>query len=185
VPGCDARIDDAALLAYWAGDAAAPEADALEDHLFGCDACTARLTALSSLQAGVAALAREGRVWGLLTRSLLNRLQRDGVRIRVYVLEPGDTVACAAHPGDDLLVAALRADFSHAPTASLAVTGADSPVPDIAEIAVPPSAREVLVAVPGRGARELPSVRLALRLTTSDGRRVLGEYVLDHTRLAP
>ena len=67
---------------------------------------------MSSLGAGLAALARRGHVAGVVSRALLNRIQRDGVQVRLYSLSPGERVPCAAFPGDDLLVLALRADFS-------------------------------------------------------------------------
>jgi hypothetical protein len=80
-------------------------------------------TRLRWIRAGLAALVRLGRVRGIMSRSLLNRLQRDGVRVRLYSLSPGETVPCAVIPGDDLVVTALRADFSAADAVTLSVMG--------------------------------------------------------------
>jgi hypothetical protein len=43
----------------------------------------------------------------------------------MYWLAPGETVPCAVYPGDDVVVTALRADFSGVETVSLVVTGPD------------------------------------------------------------
>jgi hypothetical protein len=45
------------------------------------------------------------RVSAIISRSLLNRTQRDGVHIRFYSLLPAETVPCAVFPGDDLVAA--------------------------------------------------------------------------------
>ena len=89
-PRCDAPVSDADLLDYWIQ--AMPEMDAgqIEEHLFSCGECTARLDAMASLGAGLASLARLGRVSGIVSRALLNRLQRDGVHVRMYSASPGE-----------------------------------------------------------------------------------------------
>lgn len=182
---CDARISDDVLLDYWLGDVAIGDADALEQHVFECENCTARLERLASLQGAVAALARQGRVSGLISRALLNRLQRDGLHVRWYSLAPGETVPCAIFPEDDLVVTSLRADFSAVRRVSLSVVAPGAPsVWDPAEIEVSPSDTEVLLALSGAQGRALPSMRLELTLTAIDPeRRFLGQYVLDHTAL--
>jgi hypothetical protein len=100
--------------------------------------------------------------------------------LRIYTLEPGETVPCAVHAGDDLIVTVLRADFSDS-TAVRLTTGSDSPVPGIDEIAVSPSEREVIMAIPGRDAHDLPSMRLEMTLTSTSDGRILGQYVLEHS----
>jgi Putative zinc-finger len=115
---CDAPVSDDDLLDYWTHAIGGAEAEQLEEHLFTCGACTARLEAMSTLGAGLAALVRRGRVSGIVSRALLNRMQRDGVQVRLYTLSPGESVPCAAFPGDDLLVVSLRADFAGSESAA-------------------------------------------------------------------
>ena len=133
---CNAPIPDETLLDYWARDLAdGDEMDRVEEHLFACGDCSARLHDMASLGAGLAALARQGRVTGIVSRTLLNRMQRDGVHVRLYSVVSGETVPCAVFPDDDLVVAALRADFSVADTVTLSVMGpGDSPIGEVDDV---------------------------------------------------
>jgi len=183
-PRCDAPIPDETLLDYWARDLADGEgADRVEEHLFACGDCSARLQRMASLGTGLATLMRQGRVSGIVSRALLNRMQRDGVRVRLYSLSPGETVPCTIFPGDDLVVAALRADFSGVHAVRLSMTGpGDSPMGEFDEVPVSRPDGEVLWAMAGTVARQLPSMRLRITLASAGGTRaVLGEYVLDHS----
>jgi hypothetical protein len=138
---------------------------------------------MASLGVGLAALARRGRLSGIVSRSLLNRMQRDGVQIRLYVLSPGERVPCAAFAGDDLVVASLRADFAGSETVAVSVTGPDGTVFDHASgVPVARTDVEILWATPGEIVRRLPSVRLRITLTSQTPRAaLLAEYELDHT----
>ena len=85
MPSCHAPIPDETLLDYWARDLAdGDETDRVEEHLFACGDCSARLQDMASLGTGLAALAHQGRVTGIVSRTLLNRMQRDGVHVRLY-----------------------------------------------------------------------------------------------------
>jgi Putative zinc-finger len=180
--GCDAPIRDENLLEYWCRDLSGRDADRIEEHLFACAGCAARLDRLASLQGGIAALARKGRISGIISRALLNRLQRDGVTIRVYALASGETIPCAAFPADDLVVVALRADLTGVDAVSLSVAQAGQELREITEAPARPQDREVLWATPGAVVRQMPSTRLYLTLSVAGSdRRVLGEYVLDHS----
>jgi hypothetical protein len=177
---CAAPIADETLADYWTDDLAPPDAAAIEDHVFACSACARRLDAVASLGEGLASLARQGRISGVISHALLNRLQRDGVTVRLYTLSPGDTVPCAVFPGDDVVVVAMRADLSGVRTVTLRATGpGDVTVAEIADVPVS-SAGDVLWATPGAVIRQMPSQHVHLTLRASDGTGVLGEYVLDH-----
>lgn len=187
MPRCTTPVSDESLLAYWVNELAAEEADRLEAHVFECGDCATRLEDLVSLGRGLTALVRQGRISGVVSRALLNRMQRDGVYLRLYALSPGETVPCTIFPGDQLVMAALRADFSGVRAVVLSVTGPDgSPVSEIADIPVAPSEGEVLWALSGPVVRQMPSMRLQLTLTSADAdRAVLGEYILEHTAAEP
>lgn len=182
MPRCSAPVSDETLLAYWVGELEAGASDRLETHVFACGECAARLDAMVTVGSGLAALVRQGRISGIVSRALVNRMQRDGVYLRLYALSPGETVPCTVFPGDDLVMAALRADFSGVEAVTLSVTGpGGSPMSEIADIPVSPSEGEVLWALPGAVVRQMPSTRLELTLTSAGpDRAVLGEYALEH-----
>jgi hypothetical protein len=136
--GCDAPIRDETWIDYWSRDLGAEEAGSIEEHLFVCGDCAGRLEGIASLGTGIATLVRKGSVSGIMSRALLNRMQRDGVHIRVYSLLPAETVPCAVFPGDDLVVVALRADLAGVRVVTLSVTGpGDAPMGEVAEVPCP------------------------------------------------
>jgi hypothetical protein len=188
MPKCQAPVPDATLLDYRARDLAdGDETDRVEEHLFACADCSARLHRLAALGTGLATLVRQGRVSGIVSRALLNRMQRDGIHVRMYSLVPGETVPCAVFPGDDLVVAALRADFSGVDAVTLSVTGpGDSPSGEIDDVPVSRPDGEVLWATPAAVVRQMPSMRLQLTLASAGAARAeLGKYVLDHSASTP
>ena len=188
MPRCRAPIPDGTLLDYWARDLAdGDETDRVEEHLFACGDCSARLHRLAALGPGLATLVRQGRVSGIVSRALLNRMQRDGIHVRMYSLVPGETVPCAVFPDDDLVVAALRADFSGVDAVTLSVTGpGDSPSGEIDDVPVSGPDAEVLWATPAAVVRQMPSMRLQLTLASAGATRAeLGRYVLDHSASTP
>ena len=182
-PQCDAPVSDDNLLDYWIHAIDGTDAEQIEEHLFRCAACTARFEAMASLGLGLRELVRRGRVAGILTRELLNRMQRDGVHVRQYVLSPGDRVPCAAFPDDDLVVVAMRADFGGADAVSVSLIDEDgSVIEQVNDIAVGSRDVELLWATPGEIIRRLPTAcrRLTVRAQTPQP-RLLAEYELDHT----
>ena len=191
-PGCQAPIPDGTLLDYWArdlppGGADGDETDRVEEHLFACGDCSARLQRLAELGPGLATLVRQGRVSGIVSRALLNRMQRDGLHVRMYSLVPGETVPCAVFPGDDLIVTALHADFSAVEAVTLSVTGpGNSPFSQVDNVPVSGPDREVFWATPAAVVRQMPSMRLQLTLASAGATRAeLGTYVLEHSAMPP
>jgi hypothetical protein len=180
---CASPIADERLIDYWAGDVPDPDGTTIEEHLFACADCSARLEAVASVAGGVATLARQGRISGIISRAMLNKLQRDGVRVRQFILDPGETVPCAAYPGDDVVVTSLNANLAGVQSVSLRVTGPGGTLfGAIDDIPVPAAATGVLWVTPGAFVRSMPSTQLRLTLRSADD-ALLGEYVLEHTGL--
>ena len=180
---CASPIADERLIDYWTGDLPAADGATLEEHFFSCADCSARLEAVASVAGGVAALARQGRISGIISRAMLNKLQRDGVRVRQFTLDPGETVPCAAFPGDDVVVTSLNANLAGVQSVSLRVTGpGDTLFGAIDDIPVSAAATGVLWVTPGAFVRSMPSQQLRLTLRSADD-ALLGEYVLEHTGL--
>jgi len=182
---CVTPIADETMIDYWSGGLPSQQSEAIEEHVFSCAACAARLEAIASMAAGIASLARQGRISGIISRATLNQLQRDGVRVRVYSLLPGDVVPCAVFADDDLVVASLRGDFAGVDAVSLSVTGS-TPLSGVVLDDIPVSAAEgeLLWATPGSLIRQMPTSRVMLTVTAGRAnRRRIGEYVLDHSAL--
>ena len=180
---CVTPIPDDTMVDYWSGGLPVQQSEAIEEHVFSCAACALRLEALASIGAAISSLARKGRFGGIISRATLNQLQRDGVRVRLYSLSPGDVVPCAVFPDDDLVVTALRGDFAGVSAVTIVVNGR-APLSDVIldDVPVSPAEGEVLWATPGSLIRQIPTSRVTLTMTAgrADGRRI-GEYVLDHS----
>jgi hypothetical protein len=171
------------MVDYWTGSLPPQESEAIEEHVFSCAWCAARLQALASIAAGVRSLVRQGRFTGIISRATLNQLQHDGVRVRVYSLSPGDVVPCAVFPDDDLVITWMRGDFAGVDAVTISVTGG-GPLSSVVLHDVPVTAAEgeLLWAAPGTLIRQMPTSRITLTVSDAgaNGRRI-GEYVLDHT----
>ena len=100
------------LADYWTSDITPDEAEQIETHVFDCERCARMLAEADRLRVGIRDLARSGNVQAFVNDAVLNRLARDGVRVRSYALDPGETVRCAVWADDDVIVARLRADFT-------------------------------------------------------------------------
>lgn len=180
---CATPIADETMVDYWSGGLPLQQAEALEEHVFSCAACAARLEAVAAMADGITSLARQGRFSGIISRGTLNRLQRDGVRVRVYSLSPGDVVPCAVFADDDLVVTSLRGNFVGVDAVTVSVIGS-APLSDMVFEDVPVAATEgeLLWAAPGSLIRQMPTSRVTLIVTAgrANGPRI-SEYVLDHT----
>ena len=104
---CVKPIPDDAFLDWWAGQLVPSERRRLEAHLLACDECAARLRVAGALADGVRTLVAHGRVPTVLTPGVLERLRREGRKVREYRVARGGAVHCTVAPGDDVLVARL------------------------------------------------------------------------------
>lgn len=186
----DSRCSDAVpwerLAAYWLGGAD----DALEEHVFACEACTTDLERIAALGAAIRAQARGGDMRGTATPELLERLAGEGVRVRRYALGPGEVVHCSAGPQDDLVAVALGVppEAQRASRLDLlfrcAALGIDRRAED-----VPIAADGAIHWVePGASLAPLPAHVLRVRLVAVDdarGERELAAYTFDHTPESP
>jgi hypothetical protein len=186
-PHCSSPLPDESLLDYWIGAIPSSDADRIEEHVFACDDCSTRLEAMATLGSGLAALVRRGHIAGVLPRALMNRIQRDGIQVRLFSATPGERIPCAAFPGDDLLVLALRADFSRAESVTVSLIDADNAVlGESTDVPVSRGEFEILWATPGDLVRRMPSSRMRVTISSSAPEAaLLAEYELDHTAMPP
>lgn len=170
------------LADYWTADLPPEALERLEAHVFECASCARLLADAESLRHGVVMLVRAGAFQAFVTDALLNRLSRDGVRVRTYSLGPGESVACAAWEGDDVILTRLRGDFTGV-TAVEAVMRLESgeEIGRSGDVPVSPGATELLLALPGSMIREAPAIPMRLTLRAQvPHERVLAEYTFDH-----
>ena len=96
---CSNPIDAAVLADYWTAALAKPEEEAVEEHLFNCDPCGARLREVIALAEGVRNLARDGCLRMVVSDAFLKRAAEEGLRVREYAPPPGVCMATGAGRG--------------------------------------------------------------------------------------
>jgi len=101
------QIDFETLVAYWAHDLPEAENDALEEHLFACDACTAVLARVAALAYGVS------RALPPFVRAHdVERLHAHGGRTAENEFLPGETKVAVFTRDADVLLHRLACDLS-------------------------------------------------------------------------
>ena len=171
------------LLDYWVGDLDQGRAERVEAHVFECTECAQHLADIATLGGAVAEAVRGARVQSVISDAVLNKLSRDGVRIRTYAPEPGTFIPCAIWPEDDLVVSRLRGDFSGYDELTLVLKGDEGPeLSRSVDIPLISGTREIITATSASHLRRLPSMRLRLIVSgkRGDAEQVIGEYGLEH-----
>jgi hypothetical protein len=180
---CMAPVELADIADYWAGDLQRLAADRIEEHVFACRECQRRVVEGEALARGIVAVVREGRFQSTVTDAVLNRLARDGVRMRIYAVGPGDVVPCAIWADDDLVVTRIRADFAGVESVTVVTRLASGEeISRLPDLPVRPGQHETIEAISASLLRQLPSTRIHITVTgrAADVERTLGEYVLEH-----
>jgi hypothetical protein len=186
---CSHPIDAAVLADYWLASLAQPEEDAVEQHLFECDECGARLREVIALAEGVRSVAREGSLQMVVSDAFLQHAAASGMRIREYAPPSGGSVQCTVSADDDILIGRLAANLSSANRVDLSICderGVErARMPDIP---VRSEAASVAWQYSITYAKAAPSETMIARLVTYDdagAERLLGEYTFHHTRTLP
>ena len=176
------RIALADLTDYAAGVLPVAEAAAIEEHLFSCVDCSSRAAEFDALVRAIHPAVRSAEVGGFVTDAVLNRLARDGVRVRSYALSPGTIVPCAVWDGDELMALRLRADFGGATEFTLSQRVRGKEVIRATGQVTASSPGEIIYAQPAAWVRQLPVVEVEVLLTADEGgeQRPIGSYTLLH-----
>lgn len=180
----DACLTVGELGDYWAPDTTPSEIERIESHVFSCAACTARLADAERLRQRIGDIARAGSFQSVITDAVLNKLSRDGVRIRTYTVEPGESVQCALWADDEIMVTRLRGDFAGVSSVNAVMHLANGDELDrVVDVPVRDGSTELLLAMPAEQIRRVPDARIHITLTRgpdSADKGVLGEYMFDH-----
>lgn len=183
-PECE-RIAIADLTDYVAGELDEGEAAAIEEHLFSCGDCSARAAEFDALLCAIRPAVRSAEVAGFVTDAVLNRLAREGVRVRTYALSPGAVVPCAVWDDDEIMALRLRGDFGGASEFTLSQRVAGTEVSRATGQLAAGLHGEIIYAEPAAWIRRLPVVEVEVLLTAhEDGEeRLVGSYTLTHAGL--
>lgn len=186
---CSNPIDAAVLADYWIAALPRTEEEAVEEHLFNCDGCGARLQEVIALAEGIRNLAREGSLRMVVSDSFLKRVAEEGLRVREYAPPAGGDIQCTVTAEDDFLVARLAANLTEVKRVDLCICDEHGieqlRLPDIP---VESGASNVVYQESMTFAKAMPSSKMIARLVTFDeagGERLLGEYTFNHTRSLP
>jgi hypothetical protein len=180
---CTTPLTDETLLAWWAGELAGPEQDQVEEHLLSCDECARRGQTLAAVAEGIRGLVRSGELPTALPPIVVERLQKEGRRIREYRVRPGGGVQCTVSPDDDVVLARLTADLGGVSRLDLVIRVDDGPEQRLPDLPFGPDDDEIVFAPSADALRSMPAHVQRLRLLAVDpqGEKVLGEYTFDHT----
>jgi anti-sigma factor RsiW len=174
------------LIAYWLGELPAAAQEPLEEHLFACASCSARLEELAALASGIRAAVRDGRVAAVISVPFLEMLKRQGLRIREYRVPPGGRVDCTLRADDDAVVSRMQAPLAGVKRVDALrrmEVGDEVTETRLEDVPFDPAAGEVLHLPSAAWVRGLPANTLRVRLVAVDeaGERALGEYTFAHT----
>lgn len=186
---CSAPIDPAVLADYWLAALTEAEQESVEQHLFTCDDCGARLRETVAMAEGIRNIAQDGTLLMVVSDAFLKRAAEQGVRIREYCPPNGGSVECTVRAEDDLLVGRLESDLRGAKRIDLRICDPGGVerfrLPDIP---FDPSAGSIAFQQSITYSKAAPSETIVARLVSMDdsgGERLLGEYTFHHTRTLP
>jgi hypothetical protein len=176
------RTPVTALLEYWLGELDASAAAALDEHLFSCAQCHARLRHLVELGRDVRDAVRAGRVGAILTPSFVARLQQGGLQVREYRLQPGGSVNCTVAAEDDLVVAHLHAPLDGIQRLDLVGQDTAGASWRLEDIAFTPGS-DVALSTNVAALRQLSfaTIRMELRAVDGTQERVIARYTFHHS----
>ena len=173
----------AELLPYWLDELGAGAAVEIEEHLFDCGECSAALHELVRLGGALRNELRSGNVSAVVSAAFVRRLQADGLRIREYTLQPGESVNCTVAPDDDLVISYLHAPLDEVRQLDLVFADFDGGSPHRSvHIPFDASAGVVAVVPPMAMLRSMGHARKRMHLLAvgNDSERVLAEYTFNH-----
>jgi anti-sigma factor RsiW len=186
---CHAPIDPAILADYWLALLPPAEEEAVESHLFECDACGDQLRGIIEIAEALRALARSGALRVIVGEEFVRHAGATGRRVRQYDLLPGQTVACTISADDDFLVARLAVDLSGAARVDLSFRDLQGVERGrMNDIPIRANTGHIIFQESATFAKAAPSSSMVAHLHAvgADGKeRLLGEYYFEHTRTIP
>ena len=186
---CSNPIDAAVLADYWLAMLVKSEEESVEEHLFTCDECGARLSEIIALAEGIGKLARQGSLVMVVSDAFIKRAREEGLHVREYAAPRSGSVECTVSAEDGFLIGRLTADLSGARRVDLSFCdGEGAERLRLPDIPFDPEDGGVAFQQSITYAKAAPSETMIARLAAFDeaGReRLIGEYTFHHTRTLP
>jgi len=176
------------LLEYWLDTAPDERLDGVEEHLLGCASCSARLEGVAALGAAIRSIVGEGDLRVFVSDDFVDRLARQGLRLRQYRVPPGGRVDCTVTARDDIMIARLGAPSALASRVDLVIcdeSGREGA--RVENIPSPGAGADIVFMEPIEALRRLQATVIRVRLLGVEEKeeRLLGEYAFHHTPSSP
>jgi hypothetical protein len=168
------------LLEYWLGELDEAREHALEEHLFACAACSARLATLVDLGAAIRREFLAGRCTFVTSAPFIRRMKEAGFRVREYALPSGGSVDCTVTPEDDFVVSYLEAPLGGVSRLDLLIDDSTSGKQRANDVAF--DSGGVVAVTSTAYLRTLRHSQMRVRLVAVQGgdERVIGDYMFNH-----
>jgi len=166
------------LVAYWAGDLDTASSDRLEEHLFGCDECSALAERVAAVTEALRTM-----IPAFLSPAQLAALRASRLRIEDNPLSPGERKTAAFMRDVDVLLHRLRGlDLSSAERVSVTIRIEETGDVLIDEPSVPfdATSSEVLVACQRHFAVFPPNIVVEVRAREASGKERSASYPIPH-----
>jgi hypothetical protein len=181
---CENPIGFETLVAYWLGEVPEAHEAALEEHLFGCAHCTARLEGLAALAAGVRAAVKDGAVSMVASGPFVEAMKQAGLSLREYRVEPGGSVNCTVAADDDAVISRIRAPLAGVKRLDVVqMLEGGAPESRLADVPFDAETGEVLMIHSTAWLKTMPAFTMRTRLIAvgEAGEKPIGHYTFNHS----
>lgn len=170
------------LLEYWLDELDAAAEQQLDEHLFACGACSARLRALVDLGTAIRGELMRGALNIVLPAEFIARVKGAGLQVREYTLEPGGSVSCTITRDDDLVVAYLHAPLADVRRLDVLIENTAFGKVRANDVPFDPAAGSLVAVTSSVFLRTLEHATQRVQLVAVDGadERVIADYTFNH-----
>jgi len=182
---CMTPLAPAELLEYWlgeVGEVGEAREHELDEHLFACASCSARLSAIVELGAAVRRTFVDGWLNLVLPERFVQRIKDAGFQVREYHLPAGGSVSCTITQDDDFVVSYLRAPLGDVRRLDVLIDDTTSGKHRANDVAFDPSAGGLVAMTSTAYVKSLKHSQQRVRLVAVDGaeERVVADYTFNH-----
>ena len=184
---CKTPIEFSALIEYWLDELDEAAEARIDEHLFDCQECGAKLDEIIALAGGVRTAFGQGAIRAFITDAFVKRLAEQNMRLREYRVPRNGSVNCSVASEDEVVVARLEAPLDGVARLDAHSYFGDAQPEVFRDIPFDPVSGEVVLMPKLAHLRVAPSHLYRVRLVAVDasGEREVGGYTLNHTRFVP